>query len=314
MNLTKCIVSFAGMMLALGVTMTAARAQAAPPPEATTAQAATPAPVATLAPTGTQTPSPMDIMYDGRTHITVAPYVWLPSISSSFQFQVPTLGTRPPTIIENSVTAGPSNYLPKVNSALMLSADVRKGPYDFFGDLIYLNASTSSTIHTTFSGPLGLVQIPVTFNANAHMSVALWEAAVGYTFAQGHNADFEGFVGYRQFPLNIHFDYRVIVAQGGIFAPSGSVSRSAYANDVIFGVRGRAFLSTSRFFVPYYLDYGTGGNNQSWEGFAGGGYAFNHGQSLVVLWRALNYNSFPPNFHVQKMSMYGPLLGYTLQI
>jgi hypothetical protein len=79
-------------------------------------------------------------------------------------------------------------------------------------------------------------------------------------------------------------------------------------------LRGRAFLGDGHWFVPYYIDVGTGNDNQTWEGYTGAGYAFNHGQTLVFNWRSLNYFSFPPITRVQKLTLYGPLLGYTFKI
>ncbi len=65
---------------------------------------------------------------------------------------------------------------------------------------------------------------------------------------------------------------------------------------------------------PGYDDFGFGAIDQTWEAYTGAGYAFNHGQTLLVAWRALNYNAFPPGFHVQKLTLGGPLLGYTFNL
>jgi hypothetical protein len=81
--------------------------------------------------------------------------------------------------------------------------------------------------------------------------------------------------------------------------------------DVIFGLRGKAFFGDSRFFVPYYIDLGVGANNQTWQGYGGAGYAFDHGQTLQLAWRSLNYYGLPSNSAVQKLTMGGPVLGYT---
>jgi len=108
-----------------------------------------------------------------------------------------------------------------------------------------------------------------------------------------------------------------IVGKRGVLAPSGSVSASDYPSDLIVGLRGKAFFGDGHWYVPYYADYGTSVNmipNTSWEGYSGFGYGFSHGQSLVALYRALDYNGFSPVSHAQKLTMYGPLLGYTFQL
>ena len=77
-------------------------------------------------------------------------------------------------ITQSSVQVGPSNYLPKINSALMLAFDARKGDVDLFGDIIYLNGSTTGAFSGSISGPLGKVQVPISLNTNARLTVAIW--------------------------------------------------------------------------------------------------------------------------------------------
>ena len=306
MNPTKRFVSLApGMALILAAVTAVARAQETPAsPEPTPATTATPAP--TL----------MDREYDGRTHIMVAPYVWAPTVKGNFQYSIPTLPRkhRGGGIAQSSVQVGPSNYLPKINSALMFAFDARKGDVDLFGDVIYLNASTSANFAGSITGPLGKAQIPFSLSTNARLAVAIWEAAAGYTFAHGHDADLSGFVGVRQFPVNLTLAYNAVVGKRGLIMPSGTVTTSDFTNDIIFGLRGKAFFGDDHFFVPYYADLGTGNTNQTWEAYSGAGYAFNHGQTILLAWRALNYNDFIPPAHVQKLSMGGPLLGYTFNL
>ncbi len=290
-------------MAATIVALAASAAASAP----ALAQQATPAPQST--------PTLMDRQYDGQTHVTVAPYIWAPDVGGSFQYSIPTLRTRPRKILESSISVPPSQYLPKLNSAAMLFADVRKGDLDVFGDVIYVNASMTSSLNTTFAGPLGKVQIPIALDTNAHLSTAVWEAAAGYTVAHGHNADASVFAGLRAFPVNLTLDYNAtIVGRRRVISPSGTITNSDYLSDLIVGFRGRAFFGDGHWYVPYYADYGTSINtiqNESWEAYSGFGYAFNHGQTLLAAYRALNFNSFEPNVHTQRLTMAGPLLGYS---
>jgi hypothetical protein len=297
---TKHLLTIAGAIFAVASATAAARSQESPPPPAT------PAPIAS--------PTYMDVQYDGHTHITIAPYLWGPTVKGNFQYQIPTLPHHGGGIIQSNVQVGPSNYLSKLNSAFMFAFDVRKGEGDIFGDVIYLNASTSASIFSTLSGPLGHVKIPVTLNTDARLAVTIWEAAAGFTLAHDHNADVSLFVGAREFPLDLNLSYNAIIGKRGLIAPSGTIKSSERTDDVIFGLRGKAFFGNGRWFVPYYIDAGVGANNQTWEAYTGAGTAFNHGQTLLLVWRTLNYNAFPSTAHVQKLSMGGPLLGYTFQL
>ena len=175
----------------------------------------------------------------------------------------------------------------------MFAFDALKGAVDLFGDVIYLDASTSANFAGSITGPLGKAQIPFSLSTNAGLAVTIWEVAAGYTFAHGHNADLSGFVGVRQFPVNLTLAYNAVVGKRGLLAPSGTVTTSDFTNDVIFGLRGKAFFGDDHFFVPYYADLGSGNNNQTWEAYSGAGYAFDHGQTILVAWRALNYQRIP---------------------
>ncbi len=258
----------------------------------------------------------MDRQYDGQLHVTLAPYIWAPTIKANYQFAIPRLpghGAGHNHLLSGNVQVGPSDYLPKLNTAVMAAFDVRKGDVDLFGDGIYLNSSTTATIATTVSGPKGHIQIPVTFNASARVATAIWELAAGYTIAHGHNADLSAFIGVRDFPIHLTADYNATISKKNIITPTGTITSSDHTDDVIFGLRGKAYLS-DRFYLAYYGDWGTGMTNQTWEAYGGGGYAFPHGQTIVALWRSLNYNAFPPGSNVQKFDLSGPLLGYTFNL
>ncbi|MGA8576360.1 MAG: hypothetical protein WB609_11855 [Candidatus Cybelea sp.] len=299
------------VLVGLAIVPGIAHAQESP----TSPSPASPTPTVTPAPAVTPQPTFMDREYDGRTHIIAAPYIWGPTIKANYQFSIPRLPSRGGggKIVGSTVLVGPSDYLPKLNTAGMLAFDVRKGDVDVFGDGIYINASTTATIATLVQGPRGHVKIPVTFNAAAHLTTAIWELAAGLTIAHGHNADASGFIGVREFPIDLNADYNVTISKHGIVSPTGTIATSDSTNDVIFGIRGRAFFS-DHFYATYYGDFGTGSNNQTWQAYGGAGYAFPHGQTIIALWRTVDYNAFPPGAHVQKFDLSGPLLGYTFNL
>ncbi len=302
MNLTKRFVSLASsMVLVLAAVTAVARAQETPAPSMET-----PAPAAS--------PTLMDRQYDGQMHVTVAPYVWLPTVHGNIQYTIPNLPFRAGHTAQVSFSTGPSDYISKLNSAAMGAFDVRKGDVDIFGDYIYTNATASASTSGTLSGPRGRVQIPISLSTSARLAASIWEAAAGFTIARGHDADLSMFLGVREFPINLTLGYDAVIGKRGVLTPSGTIAASTLTNDVIWGVRGKAFLDDSHIFVPYYFDVGSGNGNQTWEGYTGGGYAFNHGQTLLFTWRSLNYYSFPPVSRVQKLTMSGPLLGYTFNL
>ncbi len=273
----------------------------------------------TPAPAETSTPTFMDREYDGNLHVTLAPYIWAPTLRENLQFSIPTLPRRPGHgggVLQTSFQVGPADYLSKLDSAAMFAFDVRKGNVDLFGDYIYVNATTSASASGVITGPLGRVQIPVSVDASARLRSSIWEVAAGFTVARGHNADLSIITGMRGLPADLTFGYSATIGRRGILAPSGNIAADTVTQDVIFGLRGKAFFN-DHWFVPYYIDTGTAIGqlgNSTWEGYTGAGYTFNHGQTLIALYRTLNYYGFPPTSHIQKLTMAGPLLGYTFNL
>jgi len=60
-------------------------------------------------------------------------------------------------------------------------------------------------------------------------------------------------------------------------------------------------------FVPYYVDVGTGASHFTWQGIAGIGYAFSWGELLGV-WRYLDYD-FKSGKTIKSLSLDGPAVG-----
>lgn len=299
--MTRFLSLVAAMLVACGAAMATARAQAAPAPEST------PAPSAN---SSSQNLTPMQRAYDGNIHVTLTPYVWLPTLKQNVQFNVPTLPQHVGGVIQSSVQVGPNDYAAKINSAIMFAFDVRKGDMDVFGDYINTNFSSNSNFNTIITGPLGRVSVPVSFSTDSRLAASIWEVGAGFAIAHGNNADLNVFAGWRQFPVHLTLGYNAVIGRRGIIAPSGTIQVNPMVNGAIFGLRGKAFFGDNHWFVPYYIDTGVGMTSSTWEAFTGAGYMFNHGQSLTLAYRTLNYDSFPANSPVQKLGLSGVLLGY----
>lgn len=294
--MNRSIHAFAIAGLAFAAALTgAARAQQAP---------AAPAPSAP--------PTVMDAQYDGNTHWMVAPYVWVPTVNGSLRATVPAKGTGIPpfSTAQLNVQVGPNSYLTKLNAAAMLAFDVRKGNVSLYGDYIYLNVASGSTFVSSISGPGGKIVVPVNLATSLRLTSSLSELAVGYTIARSHYANLDFIAGWRQAPLTTTLAYTLDVGKKGFIDKSGTVRDTSVVNDVLFGFRGRAFLGGSHWYVPYYADIGAGYNNVAWQAYSGAGYQFRT-QSVVLLWRNLAFTSFPADNRLQKLTIGGPLLGYT---
>jgi hypothetical protein len=61
-------------------------------------------------------------------------------------------------------------------------------------------------------------------------------------------------------------------------------------------------------FVPYYLDVGTGESRLTWQILGGIGYAFNWGD-VTATWRYLDYNN-KAGKPIQDLNMNGPQIAF----
>lgn len=298
MTSTKHLLAVAFFSAAVLFTTSAIRAQETE---------ASPAPAS---PMPTASPTLMDRAYDGQLHVTLAPYIWLPTVRTNLQYTIPTLPSGAGGAVAKNVTVGPSDYLTNFNSAGQFAFNLRLGAAELFGDYNYSNFSSSATFQSTVSGPGGRVKIPATFITNSRLASSIWEIAAGYSLAHSHNADLNLFVGWRETPLTTTLSYTASVGSRRPLTTAGTVKVTPLTNDVIFGFNGRVFAG-DHWYVPYHVDMGSGFNQNTWQAYGGVGYAFPHGQSFVATYRSLNYYNFPSGAAFQKLTINGPLLGYT---
>jgi len=111
---------------------------------------------------------------------------------------------------------------------------------------------------------------------------------------------------WRQPTLN----FGVTTNVGPIAGPqrTGSLEVTGRNWDAIVGAKGRAGFGANReWFVPYYVDVGTGQSQLTWQIAGGLGYAFSWGE-VVGMWRYLDYNT-KSGHTLNDLTINGPLLG-----
>ena len=99
---------------------------------------------------------------------------------------------------------------------------------------------------------------------------------------------------------------------GAVEGRAGSSSAEETQWDAIVGVKGRwTFGAERQWYVPYYLDVGTGDSDLTWQGMAGVGYSFDS-IGVTGVWRYLDYDlggSTPS----KSIDFSGPALGVTFR-
>jgi hypothetical protein len=214
-------------------------------------------------------------------------YLWLPSVNGTTSMPADSGGT--------TVSADVDQILDSLDFAFMGQLEARKGRWGGFTDFIYLDFSNdkSNTRSVNLSGPGGIINVPANASMYANMDLKglVWTLAGTYTAVEKPGYEMLVLGGVRYLGLDIDLNWQTTGNIGALppVAQSGSASSKPDYWDAIIGVRGRADLGKSNWYVPYYVDIGTGNSNNTWQGALGLGYRFKWGE-VTGAYRYLHYN------------------------
>ena len=252
---------------------------------------------AMLAPLGAAAQSGPD---DWEFRATI--YGWLPNVKATTNL--------------TTVKVDGDEILDDLQFAAMGTLQARKGRWGAFTDVIYYDLSGSKTGGRQFTvrggGPVAAPADAI-LNGNLSMDGWVWTLAGQYTAIQEPNHELNVFAGFRYLSVSTSFNWSFSGNVGPIATPlrAGSESADDHYWDAIAGVHGIYKLGDGRWFLPYYLDVGTGSSEHTWQALAGVGYQFKWG-SVVAAYRYLEYEMEEGKV-LEDMSMYGPMLGVTFQ-
>lgn len=240
----------------------------------------------------------------------VAPYVWLPTVKGDLRYNLP-------AVIDGTVDvrADPGDYLSDLNGALLLAGSATYGRFSVFSDIMYLGVGSSGS-RVRAVNVEGTPRNPISSQANVGGSTdvksTFWTLGAGYTVAEGAWGFANVFGGMRWLRVEGDSDYNVTVQtfgpRGGAGPSFGGAGRLSATDNIlngIIGVRGRVNLGEG-FFVPYYLDVGTGASQVTWQAFGGIGYQTGWA-GVQVGYRYLSLDQGGTAF-VQNMSLSGAYL------
>ena len=114
--------------------------------------------------------------------------------------------------------------------------------------------------------------------------------------------------GARYFYLDVELEVDIDGIKGHERAASGS--DSDYVWDGIVGVRGEVTLN-EKWYLPYYLDFGTGNSEVTYQAFGGVGYRFSR-VDLVAGYRYLRWD-FDDSPVFDSMYITGPMAGVKIR-
>jgi hypothetical protein len=228
-------------------------------------------------------------------------YMWMPEISGGANFPNGTTAdfdVKFHTIFDHLKMAG------------MGSIEAQKGRWGAFTDILYMNlgGTKATTRNLTVDG----VPVPLEADVNANVGIKawIWTLAGSYRIQAEPNSTFDVFAGARMLWLQPTLSFDITTNVGPLAGPerTGSLTVTGRHWDGIIGVKGRAGFGAHReWFIPYYVDIGTGQSNITWQGALGIGYVFNWGE-VVATWRYLDYN-MKSSDKLQDLTINGPLIG-----
>jgi hypothetical protein len=226
-------------------------------------------------------------------------YLYLPTISANTNFPVSGGG--------GNVGIDGDKILDSLRTVFMGSFEARKGVWGGFTDVMFVDLGQSKSGSREVR--IGGNQIPVGASANLDYDFkgTVWTLAGTYRAVTDPRQPLDVFAGARMLNVKQTLAWRFGGNVGSIplAARAGTGEVTVQNWDAIVGVKGRwSFGAERKWFVPYYLDMGTGESSFTWQAMTGVGYSFGWGD-VVGSWRYLDYQMKSGNL-VDSINFNGP--------
>jgi hypothetical protein len=224
--------------------------------------------------------------------------------AASLYFFAP--GVKGSTADGSDIDVSFDTLLDNLNVTFMGAFEARKGKWSARAYVLYLNVGANDGAKVPLTGPLGQ---PLGIKADASVKVRGWvlSALGGYNVYEASQASVDVVAGLRYLELKASFGLGL---QGQRLGRAIESATSGAVWDGVVGVRGRANLSRD-WFLPFYLDVGTGDSDLTWQALAGAGYRFHWGDvSLAYRYLKWDLGSSSP---IDNISFSGPQLTATFR-
>jgi hypothetical protein len=251
---------------------------------------------AAVAPADAETPSAESWQF------AVTAYGYLPQISGTAHFPVPGAG---------SFDVNQSDLINNLKMAFMGAFDAHYGRWGFFTDVLYLDVGRRNTnVHDFTIGGIG---IPAATTSDVSIDLKSWIVnAVGeYRVVSQGGSTLDVVGGLRYLSLKERLEWNFTGSLGSLpeAARSGNEEISSNIIDGIVGVKGQ-LRGDGGWFMPFYLDVGTGGARFTWEGATGLAYAFHWGE-LGLLYRYIDFRF--DSSKLEDLTIAGPMVSATFR-
>ena len=248
-------------------------------------------------------------MPEAKWQYSATLYGYFPTIGGSTTF--PGLPGNP----SPSLSVDASTIIDNLKMVFMGSLDIHNGQWGLWNDVMYLNIGNSKSATRDFSLINGIIPASATADLSLDMKSTLWTVAGEYRL---YNIDpawtNDLLFGARMLSMTntLGYSFSGTIGQHALAGRSGTVEVSDTFWDAIIGVKGKyAFGANREWFVPYYLDVGTGQSQLTWQAAAGVGYRFGWGE-LSAMWRYIDYN-MKSGKPIESLNLNGPLVAATFR-
>ena len=230
-------------------------------------------------------------------------YGWFPSIEGTTVF---------PTGGSGSGSVDSDQIIDDLKMTFMGTFGAKKGQWGVWTDLLYADFGGSEQSTLGFANAPNVLPIDVNADVSLDIKSWAWTAAGTYELVDTPNHTADLVFGTRLLDVEQTLGWSLSGTGPLGLSTSGSKKVTADNWDAIIGIKGVAYLGNEqKWFIPYYLDVGTGQSDLTWQVNAGIGYRYSWG-ALVASWRYLDYE-FESGDPIQSMSLSGPLIGAAFQ-
>jgi hypothetical protein len=207
-----------------------------------------------------------------------------------------------------------SNVLEDLKMTFMGAFDAHNGRWGMFTDVLYVDLGGSKSQTRNFS--IGSIGLPASTTTDLSLDLkgVVWTVAGEYRVVSDPAWTVDLLAGARLLDVKPTLNYAINGDLGPISIPGRNGSKQVNESlwDGIVGVKGRyAFGDDRKWFVPFYLDVGTGQTKVTWQGAAGVGYAYHWGD-VIAMWRYVDWNA-KTGKPIEDFNLNGPMVGATFR-
>jgi len=228
-------------------------------------------------------------------------YAWFPAIGGTTSF---------PSGASENIDVSARDVIDALKMTFMGQIEARKGKWGVWNDLVYadLGGSQKGSRDFTVDGR----PVDATADLSLDSKSTVWTLAGIYNLTSTPENTTDLLFGTRMLNLEQTLSWSLASSIPELPTRSGEASVDGTDWDAIAGLKGRYFLGAERkWFLPYYVDVGTGQSEFTWQINAGVGYTFDWGSTFAT-WRYLDYD-FGSGDGLQSLSMNGALIGVAFQ-